>query len=154
MPRRHRGRRAIKDVIPFDFVATFGAASKQVQVADLSIVRNRSMRPVRVAVSAAVIGATQLPALVLSLYDTKEDIINVSRPVVLGSTSKTLSVSAPRGTDYGDYASDTSNVIGLNALGYYNGTLTVAGTLWMQFAPHKVPSRVALLSGPFPPTGV
>lgn len=149
MPKKNkRGRRRVNDVVNYDFVASFGSAGKKVTPADLGIVRNRSMRPLRVVANAVMCGASQSPAMYLSLYDTKDDIISVSRSVVVGNFSTRTSVSAPRGTDFGDYAADDSNVFQINLANYYNGTITVSGTIWMQFVSHKITSKVALL-GPF-----
>lgn len=143
MPRR-RGRRS-RQVVPYDFVATFSSSSKLVQLEDLKIDRNRAMRPVRVSVSAAITGQTQLPALVISLFDTKDDIVNVSRPVTVGVSPTRLSLSVPRTTDFGGYHDDKSSVMIFNLLNYYNGTVTITGTLWMQYVAHKVPSQVAIM---------
>lgn len=106
------------------------------------------MRPVRVSLSVAVINGTQLPAIYISLQDTKEDTINISRSVVAGATAKFISVRAPRGTDFGDWASDNSPVFVITAANFYNGNITASGTVWIEYAPHKVTTKVALL-GPF-----
>lgn len=148
--RSKRGRGGPRDVIPYDFVATFGAASKRVSPDDLGLVTNRAMRPVKASVNAAIVAHSVNPALYLSLYDTKTDIINVSRSVVLGTSTARVSVHAPRGTDFGDYSSSSSPVLDLNLANFYNGSVTVSGTIWFQFAPHKVTTKVSLF-GPFPP---
>lgn len=152
MGRRNKrgGNRAI---VPYDFVASFSAIGKSVTVSDLGITRNRSMRASRVSLSVAIVGSTQLPAAYISLYDTKEDIVNTSRSIVVGATAKNISVRAPRGTDFGDWATDNSPVFVITASNYYNGVITASGTVWIEYAPHKVTSKVALL-GPFhfPPT--
>lgn len=134
--------------IPYDFVASFAAGSKNITCADLGIVRNRSMKPVRISISAAIVSASQLPACYITLNDTKEDTLTVSRSVVLGATARSISVSAPRSTDFGDYKSDNSNVATIICPNWYNGTVTASGTVWMDYAPHKVTTRVALC-GPY-----
>lgn len=148
---RRRRRGGPPRLLPYDFVASFGATSKNVTCADLGLVRNRSMRPYRAHVTAAIVGATQMPALYLSLFDTKNDVVGISYNCVLGATARSVSVRVPRFTDFGDYHDDGSVVMTISLGNYYNGTATVAGTIWMQFAPHKVATKVSCvyLEGPF-----
>lgn len=144
--RRRRSRPALPQrTIPFDFAGTCAAATKQISCSDLVLTRNRAMRPYK-AVCRAVwqySGYTP-PAFFIALHDTKGDVLCVSKNTVVGSSPSSVSVYAPRGTDYGDFESDVSVVLFLNFPYYSAGTITYSGTIWMQFAPHKITSRVAL----------
>jgi len=153
---RRKGRRLRRRIflppntIAFDFAGVASAASKSITPDDLELKLTRAMRPVRATCSVAITGATQLPAFYISIYGTHDkDILTVSRNVVVGSTARTITVNVPRATDFGDYPSaGNTQVIMLSFPNYYNGTITYSGTLWVQFAPHKVASKVALVKEP------
>lgn len=147
MPRRNRRntRRAAPRVLPFDFYSIISASTKIINVEDLGLARNRAMRPVSAKITAVSTATSQLPVCYIALYGPSDsDNIAVSANTVLGVAPRTLSVRAPRVTDFGDYASDTAPVLQVFLPGYYSGTITVSGTVWMQFAPHKVTTKVAL----------
>lgn len=144
MPRRRANRKGL-NIVTYDFIAIFGAASKEFQCMDFGVDRGRPVRPHSISISAAIAGHTQCPALYLILVDTKEDVCATSRSIVLSTTSKRLSLRTPRSLDYGQWQADASRVGSIMCPGYYNGTITVSGSMIFEFQPHSYLHNIKLV---------
>lgn len=148
--RARNGRRSLPPrVIPYDFAAQYKTANKGVTLAMLDIKINRPMRPfaVRITASFSAPVGVAFPIFFFALYGPSDvDNIALSSNVALSGTTQRLYVRAPRGTDFGDYPHD-GNVLQFLSSGFnQNGTFSVSGTVWMQFAPHKVATTLTLES--------
>lgn len=147
MPSRRRRRRGRRPggrgwTLPWNFSASFGAASKQIQLSDVGLDSSRPIRVRSVNVSAVIVGHTQCPTLYLSIPSGSAATIGAySRPISIGVTPVRLSVRNPPFTDFRLFG--TADVLcQLLLKNYYNGTLTVSGTIFVDYMPNDLPGVV------------
>lgn len=97
--------------------------------------RVNPMKPLSVTIQVAIQGAQVFPALSMHLIDTKEDVCNSSRAIVVDNNRRTFTLRAPRGTPFGQMAKDDSPLVKMLFYGYKNGTYTISGTYrWLEDA--------------------
>ncbi len=150
MGRQSRVRRA---TLSFDFFGTSTSSTKSITSADLTLPKSRPLRLVRVTVTFAAVGNNStygvppsFPCVQVHLHDTKGDTVAVSAVKVASFSTTTLSVRCPPGTDFGDIDTDNKTCVLLVFPGFVPGvTITYSGTIWVQFGPHRISSKVSAL---------
>jgi len=144
-PRRRRGGRKTRvrrSVLPWNFSATFAAASKQVNASDVGVDAARPIRILNVSVSAVIVGHTQCPTLYLSIPSGSDNTVGAySRPVSLGVSPVRLSVRNFPGTDFRLFSANTA-LVNIYLKNYYNGQVTISGTVVVSYMPNDLPGVV------------
>lgn len=147
-PRRRRnGRRRrggnFGSTIPWNFSSTFAGASKNITLTDLGIDSSRAIRVVSVRCTVAIVGHTQCPTLYLTLpASTGSDTVGaISRPVTIGVSPVRLSVRNFSGTDFRTHGTGETLCV-LLLKNYYNGQVTVSGTVTIGFMRNDAPGVV------------
>lgn len=136
--------------VPFDCVGNFQATTKIINHADLGFTATRSFRVIAFRFQVVSKSSDFPVAVQVSVYNPEaSDICYVSRPSLTDHRVKVISGRLPRFMDFGDVGTKNVNTPVLifsyvgNASGTVYPTIYFTGTVWIQYAPHKIPSAVS-----------
>lgn len=155
MPRRRgrgrRGKAVPPRVVPFDFYGIMKSTTKLVNHSDVGLLGTRAYRIHSYSVQIVCTMSGDYPTTVsIATYNSQaSDLVHISRPqLVSKNIPRIIRGKIPSFIDYGDIqgTDPTRAPLLLITQQWSEGpvpTVTFSGTIWIQFAPHKVPTKVA-----------